>query len=144
MFRRQLREKALALLADEGLARRVRSLLAKIDEKRRAEAAEMIILANDSSEAFARALVFATPVLGLQELRRKHVVGASVRRLKFMRQERDFLLRRAKPVFAAFGRNALDLIAVESFVRRLIARPGVVAWLKLHDRQAFQILSCIH
>jgi hypothetical protein len=143
-FRRQLRERALAFLTDEALAPRVRRLLAKLNEKWRAEAAEMIILANDTSEPFVRALVVATPVLGLQRLPRKHAVGASGRRLKFMTQERDFLLRRVKPALASYGRNALDLIAVEAFARCLIARPSVVAWLELHNKDAFLILSSIH
>jgi hypothetical protein len=49
-----------------------------------------------------------------------------------------------KPALASYGRNALDLIAVEAFARCLIARPSVVAWLELHNKDAFLILSSIH
>lgn len=143
-FRKHLREAALGFLADKGMAPRVRRLLAKLNEKCRAEAAEMIIIASDTSEHFARALVAATPVRGLRDLSRKHVYGAEPQQLKSMVAERDFLLRNSKPAFAALRRNALDLVAVESFARRLIAMPSVVAWLKLHDRRAFHVLSCIH
>ena len=144
MFRRQLRQQALVFLSDERLAPRVRRLLAKLNERWRAEAAEIMILANDMSEPFARALVAATPAPGLQGLRRSRTYNADPQRHRAMTAERDYLLRKAKPAFASFGRNALDLVAVEAFVRRLIAMPTVVAWLELQDRNTFHILSCVH
>jgi hypothetical protein len=49
--------------------------------------------------------------------------------------------REAKRAFAALGRHALDLVVVESFARRLVATPAVVAWLECHDRKALRILK---
>ena len=59
--------------------------------------------------------------------------GADPRRLKAMVVEREHLLRMGKPAFASFGRNALDLVAVEAFARRLMAIRSVVTWLTRHE-----------
>jgi DNA invertase Pin-like site-specific DNA recombinase len=142
-YRACLRQVAQDLLSRGGLSCRARTILAKLDDRSRAEAAELIILANDVTEEFARALVAATPVRGLQDASRKHIYGADPRRLKSMVAERDYLLRRAIPAFASFGRNALDLVAVESFARRLMEKQNVVDYLSRHDTDALHSLSSI-
>jgi hypothetical protein len=142
-YRAHLRETALDLLGNGGLSRRARAVLDKINDPFRTEAAELIILVNDMTEEFARALVAATPVRGLLDTSRKHIYGADPRRLKSMVAEREHLLRMAKPAFASFGRNALDLVAVEAFARRLMAIRSVVTWLTRHDKDALYSLSLI-
>lgn len=142
-YRARLRENALNLLRSGGLSRRARTVLDKLNDTSRAEAAELIILANDVTEEFARALVAATPVRSLRDASRKHIYGADPRRLKSMVAEREHLLRRARPAFASFGRNVLDLVAVEAFGRRLMALRSVVMWLTRHDKDALCVLSSI-
>jgi DNA invertase Pin-like site-specific DNA recombinase len=142
-YRARLWEAAMDLLGNGGLSRRARMVLAKLNDRSRAEAAEVIILVNDMTEEFARALVAATPTRGLRDASRKHIYGADPRRLKTMVAEREHLLRMAKPAFASFGRNALDLVAVEVFARRLMAIRSVVTWLTRHDTDALYSLSLI-
>jgi hypothetical protein len=142
-YRARLRQAALDLLGNGGLSRRARMVLAKLNDRSRTEAVELIILVNDMTEEFARALVAATPARGLRDASRKHIYGAEPRRLKSMVAEREHLLRLAKPAFASFGRNALDLVAVESFAGRLMAIRSVVTWLTRHDKDALYSLSLI-
>lgn len=142
-YRAHLREAALGLLGNGGLSRRTRMVLAKLNDRSRTEAVELIILVNDMTEEFARALVAATPARELRDASRKHIYGANPRRLKSMVAERKRLLRLTKPAFASFSRNALDLVAVESFARRLMAIRSVVTWLTRHDKDALYSLSLI-
>lgn len=142
-YRARLRDDALDLLGNGGLPSRACSVLSKLNDTSRAEAAEFIILANDMTEEFARALVAATPVRGLRDPSRKHIYGADPRRLKLMVAEREHLLRKARLAFASFGRNALDLVAVEAFARRLMGIRSVVAWLTRHDKDTLYSLLLV-
>jgi DNA invertase Pin-like site-specific DNA recombinase len=140
-FRDDLRKEALDLLSGDELSRRARALLDKLVDAWRVEAAELMVLVNDLTEYFARALVVATPPQGLLEPPRFRAFGARLRRLKALRAEREYMHREGKRSLAAYGRDALDLIVVQSFVRRLMATPAVVAWLERHDRNALQSLQ---
>ncbi len=140
-FREKIRKAALGLLSGDATNRRARELLDKLRAAWRVEAAEIIVLVNDPSEYFARALVAATPARGLLEQSRKHTRGAWPRELKSMTAERAYIHREAKRAFATFGRDALDVVALESFARRLATTPAVVAWLEGHDREALRTLN---
>lgn len=142
-FRQKLAVEAAAFLSDKALSRRVKRLLSKLKDKWRLEAAELILLTNDKNEQFARALVASTTQRGLRCLSRKHIYGADPKRLKAMVTERELISAKAMPAFAAYGRDALDLIAVESFVRCIMKRPAVVNWLRCFDRNASRMLSCV-
>ena len=115
--------------------------MAKLTDRARVEAAEMIIIVNDPSEQFARALVAATPLSGLQNPCHKHIYGADAKRMKRLVAERKILLGEAKQTFASAGRNALDLVAVEGFARRLLATQCVASWLEASNRAALSTLA---
>jgi len=143
-FCQNLRKLALDLLTGDATNRRARDLFGKLAEAWRVQGAELAVLANDASEYFARALVAATPASGFLEPSRRHTRGARSRELRSMIAERAYIHREARRVFASLGRHALDLVAVESFVRRLTATPAVVAWLNQHDREALHCLKRAH
>lgn len=139
-FREKLRKAALELLSGEATNRHARDLLEMLAPAWRVQAAEIIILVNDPSEYFTRALVVTTPARGhLEQPRNPH--GSRPREIKWMLAERAYIYQEARRAFASFGRNALDLAAVESFARRLAATPAVVAWLECHGKEALRTLS---
>lgn len=61
-----------------------------------------------------------------------------------MVSERDFLLQEVKRAVATLGRNGLDLVALESFARRLTETPSVARWIDQNDKPASDILTSIH
>lgn len=138
-YRALLRKMALDLLSSTQLSRRARTVLDRLDDTFRAEAAELILLVNDRTAEFATALVAATPAQGLRVGSRKRICGSD--RNKGMITERDYLLNTGRAAFASFGRNALDLIALECFARRLTMTQSAVAWLDKNDKVALHILK---
>jgi DNA invertase Pin-like site-specific DNA recombinase len=142
-FRQKLSDEAAAFLSGKDIARRAKRLLSKLKDKWRLEAAEIILLRNDRSEQFARALVASTPRRGLRSTSTKHVYGADPKLLKSMVRERESISAKAKPALAAYGRDALDLVAAESFMRRILELPPVVSWLRGFDRAALRMLSLV-
>ncbi len=73
----------------------------------------------------------------------KHICRSDRRRNKGLVAERDYLLNKGRAAFATFGRNALDLAAVECFARHVTNTRGVVAWLTKHDKAALSILESV-
>lgn len=140
-FRDDLGEEALNLLSSGTLSRRTRALLEKLGDAWRLEAAELILLTNDPTDYFTRALVVATPPEGLLEQPRYRALGGRLQRLKVFRAEREYMLRQAKRTFATFDRDALDLTVVEAFARRLVGTPAITAWLEEHQREALHMLK---
>lgn len=142
-FRQGLFVAATGFLAGQTISPRVRRLLARMNDKWRIEAAELIILADDRTEQFARALVASTPQRCLRLPSRKRVYGADLKRLKAMEAERALAIAKAKPAFAMFVRNALDLVAVEAFVKRIMKRQVIEKCISRTDRTALHLLSSI-
>jgi DNA invertase Pin-like site-specific DNA recombinase len=137
-FKSALREQAIDLLASDAINKRARALLHKLTTSRRVEAAECIVLVNDLSEYYARSLVAATRSDDLLEAPRKHVYGARQKELQLLITEGEVLYRESKRALSTFGRDAHDLVAIEAFVRRLLATPKVSAWIASNHPQALQ------
>lgn len=132
-FRKTLVESSLRCDVERSLPPRVAKILRKLREKWRREAMHLMLLTNDQSEALARSLVGGTPAHGLVEERRKRIYGAEQKLLSLLVRERDELLRTAIPAVSHLGRNSIDLVVVEGFVRRLLSMPEVAARLKAQN-----------
>jgi hypothetical protein len=72
------------------------------------------------------------------EAPRKHVYGARQKELQLLITEGEVLYRESKRALSTFGRDAHDLVAIEAFVRRLLATPKVSAWIASNHPQALQ------
>lgn len=140
-YRDELRLAAQALETGAVLPPRVMKLLRKLRPKWRSEAIQLMLLTNDRSEEFVRSLIGATEAKGLYQQSRKRIYGADLRMLASLVRERDRLMRDAIPAISHLGRDSLDLVIVESFVRRLMAMSDVFAWLRTHHAQLFKALS---
>jgi DNA invertase Pin-like site-specific DNA recombinase len=140
-FRDGLRTAALDLLTGEATSRRTRELLDKLAEGWRVEAAEIIVLVNDASDYLARALLIATPACGRLQEPRYRPSGVQQRKLNSMAAERAYIHEGGVNALASYGRNALDLVALEAFARQLAATMAVVTWMEGHDREALRTLS---
>lgn len=137
-FRDRLRSAALDLLVSATTSPRTRALLGKLQDQEQIEAAEIMVLANDTSDYFARALVIATPARGRPRHRPQ---GVPERKLDAMAQERAFLHREARRALAGYGRNALNLVVLEAFARRLANAKSIVAWMEEHDSEVLLALK---
>jgi DNA invertase Pin-like site-specific DNA recombinase len=135
-FQAELRKRALALLADKSMTADARSLFDKLKAKRRLEVAECVVMVNDCTEYYVRSLVAATPPSGLAEWPRKHVYGARQNELKMLIDEGDANYRETKRALSTFALNALDLMAVVAFSRRMLTNAGIIEWLKRYDSSA--------
>jgi DNA invertase Pin-like site-specific DNA recombinase len=131
-----LRERAIALLSQNGLSQQATPVLERLVPERRIEAVELMILAGDLTQYHARALVAATPEDMLMERPNKHIYGPTERELKVMIAVSATTYREAKHSLARFGDDALDEVVLEAFVRRLMAGPFVAAWLERHHKRA--------
>lgn len=139
-FRERARKSALDILSDERLNPRTRELLEKLATGWRIQAAELIVLAGDRTDYFARAVVAATPVRGHLDQKRRRPCGVRPAELKWMTAEREYMLLQSKQVLASFGRDALEVAVIEAFVRCLLVRPAVASWLAEHDGEALDLM----
>lgn len=141
MFEAHLRERVRKLLSEKGLTPHAMAELSKLTETRKLASAEFMVLANDPTQYLARALVWFSPLEGLQEYRHLHIREARSKRLRPIIEGSTHLYRDAKRALGEYGHDALDLVALEAFVRRLLASPSVVGWLERHDMNALQELN---
>lgn len=135
-----LRDQALALLSGSW-SRRARILLRKLTPERSVEAAELMVLIGDPSEEQLRALVAASPLSGRIDRPRKHIYGACPKELELITVESAYIYQESKRALAEFGHDTLDILALEAFVRRLLASPTVIGWLERHDMNALKALK---
>lgn len=144
-FRANLRKQARELLSGGITNKRARYELEKLTASRRLEAAECMVLAGSCAEYFAAALVAATPNARLAHPRPAPVNAARseprFKELATFVEEGDFIYSEAKRALAVFGWNALDLMALSAFVRRLLANKRVVEWLERNDAVALRCLQ---
>ena len=102
-----------------------------------------MVLLGDPSEVQLRALVAASPLSGRTKRPRKHIYGASPKELELIINECAYIYRETRRALVEFRHDALDLLALEAFVRRLLASPSVVGWLERHDMSALRDLKAL-
>jgi hypothetical protein len=116
-------------------------MLDKLAGEWRVEAAEIIVLVNDASDYFARALLIATPACGRLQEPRYQPSSMQQRKLDSMAAERAYIHKRSSDALASYSRKALDLVALEAFARRLTATSPIVTWLEWHDGEALRAMK---
>lgn len=140
-FQERILGRAVSFLADNGPGKQARQLLDKLTPERRIEAAETMVMTNDITLSHARALVAATPKAQILRRSNKHIYGASQRELRSMVEEGAYTYREAKRALACFGCDALGVVALAAFARRLVSNQRVVGWLQEHDRRAVAVVN---
>lgn len=143
LFRELLRDRAIALISNNGLSEKARQLLERLAPDRRMEAAEMMVLTNDFTDGHALSLVMATPDHLLLEKFRYRANGPTRRLRRTMMAEGAYSYREAIRAFANSGCDTLDRVILVAFLRRLMANPDVTAWLEQHGRRTMGVLRTL-
>jgi ParB-like chromosome segregation protein Spo0J len=121
------------LLKDKHLASAAIGQLKKMRPGRQIEAAELMLAANNFSEAYARALLAATPQEQVVSARAKRVNGVSFEQMARMEREMANLQRDLKLVEDSYGDDVLNLVVARGYVAKLFKNPSLVRYLERHQ-----------
>ena len=121
------------LLKDKHLASAAIAQLKKMRPARQIEAAELMLAANNFSEAYARALLAATPQDQLVNARAKRISGVSFEQMARMEREMANLQRDLKLVEDSYGDDVLNLVVARGYLAKLLKNPNVARYLERHQ-----------
>ena len=121
------------LLKDKHLASAAIAQFKKMRPARQIEAAELMLAANNFSEAYARALLAATPQDQLVNARAKRISGVSFEQMARMEREMANLQRDLKLVEDSYGDDVLNLVVARGYLAKLLKNPNVARYLERHQ-----------
>ena len=121
------------LLKDKHLASAAIAQFTKMRPARQIEAAELMLAANNFSEAYARALLAATPQDQLVNARAKRISGVSFEQMARMEREMANLQRDLKLVEDSYGDDVLNLVVARGYLAKLLKNPNVARYLERHQ-----------
>jgi ParB-like chromosome segregation protein Spo0J len=121
------------VLKDKHLASGAIAQLKKMRPARQIEAAELMLAANNFSEAYARALLAATPQDQLVNARAKRISGVSFEQMARMEREMANLQRDLKLVEDSYGDDVLNLVVARGYLAKLLKNPNVARYLERHQ-----------
>jgi ParB-like chromosome segregation protein Spo0J len=121
------------LLKDKHLASGAIAQLKKMRPARQIEAAELMLAANNFSEAYARALLAATPRDQLVNAQAKRISGVSFEQMARMEREMANLQRDLKLVEDSYGDDVLNLVVARGYLAKLLKNPNVARYLERHQ-----------
>jgi ParB-like chromosome segregation protein Spo0J len=121
------------LLKDKHLASGAIAQLKKMRPARQIEAAELMLAANNFSEAYARALLAATPQEQLVNAQAKRISGVSFEQMARMEREMANLQRDLKIVEDSYGDDVLNLVVARGYLAKLLKNPNVARYLERHQ-----------
>jgi hypothetical protein len=107
------------LLKDKHLASGAIAQLKEMRPARQIEAAELMLAANNFSEAYARALLTASPQDQLVNAKAKRMNGVSFEQRARMEREMANLQRDLKMVEDSYGDDVLNLVIVRGYIAKL-------------------------
>jgi hypothetical protein len=113
-------------------------VLRRMSPARQREAAELMIGQNNFTEAFAKALLVATPEKDLVQARKPRVEGMTAKSaedLTRMENELTKLQAQVRLVEDTYGLDNLHLTVAKGYVSKLLANPRVVRWLTTHRQE---------
>lgn len=122
------------LLKDKHLASGAIAQLKKMGPTRQIEAAELMLAANNYSEAYARALLAATPQDQLvNATKAKRINGVSLDQMARMEREMANLQRDLKLVEESYGDDVLNLVVARGYLAKLFSNTTVARYLDRHQ-----------
>jgi hypothetical protein len=121
---------AIELLRDKKTTGNAFRELRKVKPMRQIEIAELMCAASNFSVSYAKCLVAATPGEHLvDEERPKEVRGLSPDDIARMEHEMESLGREFKLIEESHGKNVLNLVIVQGYLRKLLDNARVVRFL---------------
>jgi ParB-like chromosome segregation protein Spo0J len=122
------------LLKNKHLASGAIAQLKKMRATRQIEAAELMLAANNFSEAYARALLAASPQDQLVDAAKaKRINGISVEQMARMEREMANLQRDLKLLEDSYGGDVLNLVVARGYLAKLFSNPTVARYLDRHQ-----------
>jgi ParB-like chromosome segregation protein Spo0J len=122
------------LLKDKHISSTAMAQLKKMCAGRQIEAAELMLVANNFTTAYARALLAATPrdqLLG--SAKAKRITGVSAEQMARMEREMANLQRDLKLIEDSYGGEVLNLVLARGYLAKLFSNPTVAKYLDRHQ-----------
>jgi len=140
-----VRQNAIELISGDTLSHRARTLLERIEQGRRIEAGEVMVLTNDFTDLHTLSLIHATPKSQLLERWPGRANGPGKRLVRTMITEGAYTYREAMRALPCSGYDAIDRVVLVAFVRKLMANRTLASWLERNARRALPALaSALH
>jgi ParB-like chromosome segregation protein Spo0J len=122
------------LLKDKHISSTAMAQLKKMRAGRQIEAAELMLVANNFTTAYARALLAATPRDQLMNSAKpKQISGVSAEQMARMEREMANLQRDLKLVEDSYGGDVLNLVLARGYLAKLFSHPSVAKYLDRHQ-----------
>ena len=121
------------LLKDKHISSTAMAQLKKMRAARQIEAAELMLVANNFTTAYARALLAATPRDQLSSAKAKQITGVSAEQMTRMEREMANLQRDLKLVEDSYGGDVLNLVLARGYLAKLFSNPTVAKYLDRHQ-----------
>jgi ParB-like chromosome segregation protein Spo0J len=122
------------LLKDKHISSTAMAQLKKMRAGRQIEAAELMLVANNFTTAYARALLAATPRDQLMNSAKpKQISGVSADQMARMEREMANLQRDLKLVEDSYGGDVLNLVLARGYLAKLFSHPSVAKYLDRHQ-----------
>ena len=124
------------MLKDKHVHANALSVLKRMAPLRQIEAVELMIALNKFTVSYAQSLLAATPQTQLVERsKKKRIKGLTEKQMHLMQRESANLDRQFKLVEKTYGTDHLDLVLVNGYVARLIAKARIVKFLTQHNAE---------
>jgi hypothetical protein len=122
------------LLKDKHISSTAMAQLKKMRAGRQIEAAELMLVANNFTTAYARALLAATPRDQLvNSAKPKQISGVSAEQMARMEREMANLQRDLKLVEDSYGGDVLNLVLARGYLAKLFSNSTVAKYLDRHQ-----------
>lgn len=121
------------MLKDRVVNQEVFIALRKMKPVRQIEATEFMLLNNNLTAGYAKALVVTTPDADLVNPKKaKAVAGVTAEQIARLEREMDTLKRDIKQIEDSYGNDVLHLVIARGFLSRLLANAEVVRYMERH------------
>jgi ParB-like chromosome segregation protein Spo0J len=122
------------LLKDKHVSGSAVAQLKKMRFGRQIEAAELMLVANTFTQAYARALLAATPQDQLVDTAKpKQISGVSAEQMARMEREMANLQCDLKQIEDSYGGDVLNLVLARGYLVKLLGNPSVSQYLDRHQ-----------
>jgi ParB-like chromosome segregation protein Spo0J len=121
----------VGMLADRQFSTELSRVLRKMKPTRQVECVELMVSANNTTVAYAEALLAATPPeLVVGEAKPKKLGGVTREQMARMEREMSNLHGQYKLVEQSYGQDVLTLVLVRGYLIKLLANATVVRYLR--------------
>ena len=121
---------AAELLRDQNFSANLGAVLRKLKPTRQVECVELMVSANNTTVAYAQALLAATPSnMLVDEVKPKKMPGVSADQMAKMEREMGSLQEQFKLAEQSYGQDILNLVLAKGYLAKLMANEAILRHL---------------